>query len=173
MAQQHTVRETTEADRRAVIDVVRRAFTDDSRDGHEETDIVEATWALGAAAHPIDLLAADSAVVGHVLAAAGTIGGTQLLGLAPLCVAPERQGRGIGSSLMTDLLARATRAGWPAVVLLGDPGYYKRFGFEPARDLDIHYEPVGAGNPHFLARRLGADPLPSGMFTYCWEDAPA
>jgi predicted N-acetyltransferase YhbS len=173
MAQQLSVRETTEADRAAVIDVVRRAFTDDSRDGHEETDIVEATWALGAAAQPIDLVAADAAVVGHVLGAAGTIGSTQLLGAAPLCVAPEHQGRGIGSSLMTQLLTQASRARWPAVVLLGDPGYYERFGFEPARDLDIHYEPVGAGNPHFLARRLGAEPLPTGMFTYCWEQAPA
>jgi predicted N-acetyltransferase YhbS len=173
MPQQLAVRETTEADRAAVIDVVRRAFTDGTRDGKEETDIVAATWALGDAATPIDLVAADSVVVGHVLGAAGTIGGAQLLGVAPLSVAPERQGRGIGSSLMTDLLARAAGAGWPAVVLLGNPGYYRRFGFEPAGDFDIHYEPVGAGNPHFMLRRLGGEALPHGMFTYCWEHAPA
>jgi predicted N-acetyltransferase YhbS len=173
MPHELAVRETTAADRAAVLDVVRRAFTDDTRDGHEETDIVEATWALGAAATPIDLVGTDPAVVGHVLAAAGTIGGTRLLGVAPLCVAPERQGRGIGSSLMAELFARATRAGWPAVVLLGDPGYYERFGFQPARDFDIHYEPVGAGNPHFVVRRLDTAPLPSGMFTYCWEQTPA
>ncbi len=165
------VRETRSADRAAVLDVVRRAFSDDTRDGQDETDIVEATWAQAGTASLIDLVATDPAVVGHVLGAAGTIAATRLLAVAPLAVTPERHGQGIGSRLMTELLARAAAAGWPAVVLLGAPGYYGRFGFAPARDFDIHYEPVGQGSPHFLVRRLDDTPLPSGFFTYCWEAA--
>ena len=43
---------------------------------------------------------------------------------------------------------------WPLLVLLGDPAYYGRFGFEPAGPLGLSYLPVGADNPHFQARRL-------------------
>ena len=52
--------------------------------------------------------------------------------VAPLCVAPSRHGEGIGSSLMNDLIRRAEAAGWPLVLVLGDPRYYQRFGFRRA-----------------------------------------
>ena len=54
------------------------------------------------------------------------------LTLAPLCVHPEFQNRGIGSALMERGLAECERAGARVVVLLGHPGYYPRFGFSPA-----------------------------------------
>ena len=51
----------------------------------------------------------------------------------------------------------------PCVVLLGDPGYYARFGFEPSGSLGIMYRPVGAHDPHSLVRRLARyDPIIRG-----------
>jgi putative acetyltransferase len=71
---------------------------------------------------------------------------------------------------MRELLRRADDVGWPVAVLLGSPDYYCRFGFEPAGEMGIRYPPVGDGNPHFQARRLGSyDPSCRGDFTYCWE----
>ena len=59
---------------------------------------------------------------------------------------------------------------WPLLVLLGEPAYYGRFGFEPAGALGLAYAPAGAGNPHFQARRLGGYAAAlRGDFTYCWE----
>lgn len=157
-------------DRDAIVSLVRAAFAHDDG-GRAEVDIVEQTWALDAAADGYDLVAVDGdEVVGHVLAAAGDLDGRPLLGIAPLAVRPDRQGAGIGSALMEDLLRRAGEAGVPLLVLLGSPDYYGRFGFEPAGPLGITYEPVGPDSPYFQARRLGAyDPSHRGTFAYCWE----
>lgn len=52
--------------------------------------------------------------------------------LAPLAVAPEAQGRGIGSALVRAGLKVCAEGGVDGVVVLGDPAYYGRFGFKPA-----------------------------------------
>jgi putative acetyltransferase len=64
----------------------------------------------------------------------------------------------------------AEAPGWPILVLLGEPAFYGRFGFEAAGPLGLSYAPVGTGNPNFQARRLpGFIPAPRGVFSYCWE----
>ena len=78
--------------------------------------------------------------------------------------------QGIGSRLVGEFLARANNARLPLVVLLGNPGYYSRFGFEPARPLGITDAPFDPGDPHFQVTLLDAyDPSWRGQFTYCWE----
>jgi predicted N-acetyltransferase YhbS len=150
---------------------VQDAFSDATRDGSEEVRIVADTWALAAAPDGFDLVAVDEKlVVGHVLGAWGDVDGRAIVGIAPLAVAPGHQHRGVGTALMTELLAHAVRKGLPMVVLLGDPGYYGRFGFEPSGPFGITYRPVGADNPHFQVRRLPEyDASARGDFTYCWE----
>lgn len=154
--------------------LVRDAFSDEDRDGREELDIVSTTWTLGATPHDLELVAVDDgAIVGHVLASSGDLGGRGVVGVAPLSVTPTRQGEGIGSALMTELLRRAEAAKLPLIVLLGSPGYYGRFGFEPAAPLHIHYRPVGERNPAFQLRRLATyDPSYRGDYAYCWEAQP-
>jgi predicted N-acetyltransferase YhbS len=168
---QVSVRRTAVPDRAEVIELVRAAFSDDTRDASEEVAIVTDTWALGNAVRPIDLVAIeDGVIVGHVLAAEGDLGGRSVIGVAPLAVAPAHQRRGIGSSLMRELLQLADHEGWPMALLLGDPAYYHRFGFEPTGPLDIVYPPVGEGNPHFQARCLSSyHSSCRGTFRYCWE----
>jgi putative acetyltransferase len=170
----NALRSATAGDHDAILAVVRDAFTDPTRDGQEEVDIVLATWRLGAAADELELVAASNgSVVGHVVGAWGELDGRSVVGIAPLAVAPDHQGAGVGTALTTELLARAQAAGLPLVVLLGHPGYYARFGFEPAGPLGIHYRAVGADNPNFMVRRLaGYDPSYCGDFTYCWELPP-
>ncbi len=53
--------------------------------------------------------------------------------LGPLGVRPDHQGRGVGSALVGEGLARLTDAGVRQVFVLGDPKYYGRFGFAPER----------------------------------------
>jgi putative acetyltransferase len=48
-------------------------------------------------------------------------------------VRPDRQRRGIGGALIRAGLDRARGEGWEAVIVLGDPAYYPRFGFSAAQ----------------------------------------
>ena len=56
-------------------------------------------------------------------------GGRPALLLGPLAIDPALQGRGVGGGLMQVALNRAALAGHKAVILVGDPEYYERFGF--------------------------------------------
>lgn len=77
-------------------------------------------------------------VVGHILFTPVTVigsAGTVIIGmgLAPLTVLPEYQCQGVGTALCQTGLTRVQNSGKPFVVVLGEPAYYTRFGFEPAR----------------------------------------
>ena len=58
---------------------------------------------------------------------AGNARGCLLLG--PLAVASEVRSHGVGADLMRRALREAKRRGYRAVLLVGDPAYYQRFGF--------------------------------------------
>jgi putative acetyltransferase len=151
---------------------VQAAFSTPDRDAREELDIVLGTWSREARPPGLELVATDGRMlIGHVLAAKGDLAGRAVLGVAPLSVVPHRQRQGIGTALLTELLRRTDQEGWPLVVLLGDPRYYGRFGFEPAGPFGIVYQPVGADSPYFQVRwSTGVDPSLRGQFHYCWED---
>jgi len=108
----------------------------------------------------------DLEVVGHVLCSRASVDGRPLLGLGPLGVLPEYQRRGVGQALMHGVLAAADALNEPAVVLLGDPAYYRRFGFLLAEPLGL-LPPDPHWVPHFQVRRLSAwDASLRGTFRY-------
>lgn len=82
--------------------------------------------------------------------------------LAPLAVPPNCQRRGIGSSLMAAGLARARATGATAVVVLGHPAYYGRFGFSTALAAKLKAPIAGEAfvalelTPSALAGNLGS-----------------
>lgn len=55
--------------------------------------------------------------------------GRAALLLGPLAVAPEARSQGIGGKLMRHAIAAARMRGHRAILLVGDPDYYERFGF--------------------------------------------
>jgi putative acetyltransferase len=63
-----------------------------------------------------------------------------VMGLAPMAVRPQVQRRGIGSALVRAGLERCRSAGAVAVVVLGHPEYYPRFGFVPAARFGLRCE---------------------------------
>ncbi|WP_226347060.1 GNAT family N-acetyltransferase [Agilicoccus flavus] len=65
--------------------------------------------------------------------------------LAPLAVAPDRQGRGIGRRLLVAAVDAARAGGAPLLALEGDPAYYGAHGFAPAAAHDI--EPASRRTP--------------------------
>jgi predicted N-acetyltransferase YhbS len=169
-----TVRAARPDDDAGIVAVVADAFSfGGTRDPDEEVTIVRNTWSAVHDGPLIELVADEGgAVVGHLQAAPGRLDGAAaaVAGVAPVCVGSPHQGRGVGSALMDALMEAAERRRRPLLVLLGEPSYYERFGFEPAGPLGLAYPPVGAGNPHFMARRLsGYTAALRGEFRYCWE----
>ncbi|MFN8188120.1 MAG: N-acetyltransferase [Gaiellales bacterium] len=104
-----------------------------------EAGFVEAIRDTEAFVPELSLVAYDEDdIVGHVLLSAVPLdSGVEVLALAPLAVLLERQRQGIGALLVTAALERARRTGYPLVVVVGDPAYYRRFGFARASDLGI------------------------------------
>ena len=100
--------------------------------------------------------------------------GTAALLLGPVAVHPEAQGRGLGARLIAEGLERAKQRGHRAAILVGDPEYYGRFGFEraltlgltlpgpvePRRFLGLELEPgalaAAEGKVRPIGRRAGA-----------------
>ena len=82
-------------------------------------------------------------------------------GLGPVSVLPERQSEGIGGALIREGLSQLTAQGAEGIVLLGEPKYYGRFGFEAQPDLTL----PGVPPEYFLALSLTSD-IPTGDVSY-------
>lgn len=78
----------------------------------------------------------DGAALGHVMFSKGFITHRgrrfKCLVLGPVAVMPEHRRKGIGTALINEGLERAREVGFGAVVVVGDPVYFSRFGFVPA-----------------------------------------
>lgn len=108
----------------AAIDaLLRQAF-----EGEDEARLVRRLREDGDLAVSL-VAAAAGAICGH-LALSPISGDIPALALAPVAVAPGAQRRGIGAALIRAAIALA---GDRPVVVLGEPAYYSRFGFRPAR----------------------------------------
>ncbi|MDG6101723.1 N-acetyltransferase [Dactylosporangium aurantiacum] len=107
----------------------------------------------------------DDRVVGHVLATRAHVEARPALGLGPLSVLPRRQRAGVGTALMHAALGAADALGEPLVGLLGDPAYYRRFGFVAAQPVGIA-APDPAWGDNFMVRTLSRYDGQTGRFRY-------
>ncbi|PZG12335.1 GNAT family N-acetyltransferase, partial [Micromonospora craterilacus] len=90
-------------------------------------------------------------IVGYALltrVVVGSDGGsTAALALGPVAVAPHRQRIGLGSAVVQAAVEAATELGERLVVVLGDPAYYRRFGFSRADRQGLTSPWSGLGEP--------------------------
>ena len=137
--------------------------------GPEEADIVDAIRA-GAPDGWQSLVAVDAAgeIVGHLLLSPcavedgeGRVVAT-VLALGPIGVVPPLQYRGVGAALMAAAQGLAVARAVPAIVLLGYPSYYPRFGYLPACAMGLLPPADAWPDEAWMARLLPA-----------WDDAMA
>jgi len=129
------IREALQSDVAAILDTINRAFG--GKKGREIGALVSALLSDRTASPVISMVAEiDRQVVGHILFSCVRVDGArrdiQATILAPLCVAPEHQRKGVGRALIQRGLNASAHGGCDLVFVLGHPSYYPKYGFVPA-----------------------------------------
>lgn len=156
------VRTETATDAPAIEAVTASAFDSAPHTSHTEQFIVNALRKAGSLT--LSLVAdLNGSVVGHVAVSPVSVtdGAAAWFGLGPISVAPEHQRRGVGSLLMREALRILRETGAAGCVVLGDPEYYRRFGFQPEPNLILPDVPP----QYFQAISFGPT-LPRGTVSY-------
>ncbi|HRD60953.1 MAG TPA: N-acetyltransferase [Nocardioides sp.] len=154
-------------DESAVRQVVTHAFADE---GHKVAVLVDDLRAEHARC---ELVAEEAGeVVGHVMLSRSWVDArralVEVLVLSPLSVAPARQGRRVGTSLVAAAVGEARRLGVPAVFLEGSPTYYGDRGFEPATPRGFIRASPRVPEPAFQVVVLdGHEEWMTGALVYC------
>lgn len=125
MSEELEIRESVAGDYDAIVSLYPQAFRDE--------DLVPLVRELlSDTAVTLSFVAViDAQITGHVILTKCGVAGSGISAalLGPLAVAPARQRQGIGSAIVRCGLRRLEDV--DLVCVLGDPGYYKRFGFLP------------------------------------------
>lgn len=155
------IRNESPSDADTIEAVTIAAFRHAAHTSHTEQFIVRALRNSGQLA--VALVAEDRGVIiGHIAVSPVTIAGISYgwYGLGPISVLPAHQGCGVGTLLMRGALARLRALGAAGCVVLGEPGYYKRFGFA-ASPLVLPGVP-----PHYFQATSFNGHMPSGTVEY-------
>lgn len=161
-----TVRPETPADVPVVQELVGAAF------GGEQVPSLLADLRTSVAWLDLSFVAeVDGELVGHVSYTRAWVDApdrvVDVLVLSPLSVRPDRQRQGVGSGLVRDTLDLLCERDEPVVFLEGDPGYYRRLGWQPAGDWGFTPPSVRIPDAAFQAVRLPAyDEALSGALVY-------
>lgn len=99
---------------------------------HAEADLVASLREKGLITLSLVACDDDGQVCGHALFSSVTIEGEDVgvQGLAPVCVTQAHQNQGVANQLIREGLEMLHELGYAGCVVLGDPKYYGRFGFQ-------------------------------------------
>ena len=136
------IRQEQTTDYPKIYNLVKIAFeTAPVKDGDEQ-EYVNGLRASNKYISELALVAEESKLlIGHImltkLEIAGSVQSFQELLLSPICVEFSNRNQGVGTALIEESFRIATKMGYAAVFVLGDPSYYSRFGFVPTSDFSI------------------------------------
>lgn len=156
------IRPETVNDYAAIRNILVAAFADCPYSHQTEHLIVEALRAANALT--VGLVAEiDGNVVGHIAFSPAQINGadSRWFMLGPIAVTPALYRQGIGKALMRDGLDAIRNRKADGVILVGDPGYYVRFGFQNNPSLTMEGVP-----PEYFMCLPMADKIPQGQVTH-------
>jgi predicted N-acetyltransferase YhbS len=147
-----TIRPELDRDDVATGNIIRAAFSGMPYADGDEAELVEALRRENALS--VSLVAElAGTVIGQIafspaMASDGTPG---WYALGPVAVLPAYQGAGVGSALVRAGLQAITELGAYGCILVGNPAYYVRFGFE----LSPWNAPAGEPAEFFMVKLFG------------------
>ncbi|MCK9541053.1 MAG: N-acetyltransferase [Novosphingobium sp.] len=158
------IRDERPGDAAAITRVIAAAFADHPHSDGSEPRIVEQLRRNGDLTLSLVAETADG-IVGHIAFSPVTIERADSIwfGLGPVSVPPACQNSGIGAALVRAGLSRIGNEGATGCVLLGEPDYYRRFGFSADTALVF----PGAPDGYFMALAFSETASPAeGIVRY-------
>lgn len=126
------------SDYQTVENLIERAFKNAPHSDGNEHILVQKLRNSPSFMPELSLIAkVDNQIVGHILLTKIQIAHHTELALAPISVLPEFQNRGIGKALIHHAHKIANDLQFNCIVLLGEPDYYDKFGYQTAQDFHI------------------------------------
>lgn len=159
-----TLRPEQPEDYRETEHLTREAFWNLFRPGCDEHYLLHVMRSDPSFIPELDFVAVkDGRILGNIVYAKGRVtdkagGSHEVITFGPVSVLPDAQKSGIGASLILHTLDLARKLGYRAVIILGHPDYYPRFGFKRAREFGLTTETGETFDP-FMALEL----LPGGL----------
>jgi putative acetyltransferase len=164
------IRSESDKDREAIWALNREAFNRDA-----EANLVDAIRQSPGFVPSLSLVAErEGEIVGHALfseaAIESTGGPLTVLALGPVAVRPAFQKQGIGGALIRAGVERGAALDYPAVLLIGHPTYYPRFGFLPGSRYGLKLN-FSVPDDVFMALPLRPDGLDGIQGTFAFPPA--
>lgn len=148
------IRQERVQDYAQIYDLIEKAFVNEKITDHKEHILVDQLRHTEAYISELALVySQDGEIIGHICYSECFIGDHPVLALAPVSVLPAEQGRGIGTQLIEASIERAKWSGFSAILVLGNPDIYTRFGFVQASEFGIE-APFDVPVENFMALPL-------------------
>lgn len=132
------IRQERQEDYQQIRELVIDAFALADHSGGDEYDLIERLRHTPEYIPELSLVAVfEDLIVGHIMFSRISVGQSVAIALAPLAIRPDRQRKGIGRQLVTVGHGLGRRMGYACSVVLGNPCYYSKFGYEKASNYGI------------------------------------
>lgn len=166
-----TLRLENKNDYQTVEHLTREAFWDVYQPGCVEHLLLHKLRTVDAYLPALDYVAiADGEIVGNIVYSKSKIvdkekNAHDVITFGPISVLPSMQNKGIGTALIEHTVKKAKQMGYKAILILGNPDYYHKFGFQSAENFNISLAD-GTNFDAFMAMELYPDALKnlSGTF---------
>ena len=130
------------------------AFKDDINSDHQENILVKKLRQSKSYINELTLVAKiDKKIVGFIMFTKAYVGNNLVLALAPLAILPSFQNQKIGTNLLNYGHKKAKEMNFTHSIVLGNPQYYSRFGYQKASTLNIKC-PFNVDEKYFMVKTL-------------------
>ena len=153
-----SIRQEVKSDHPIVFNLIEEAFAQEKQSDHREQFLVVRLRKSNSFIPELSLIAEKGKeIIGHLLMTkiqiTNEVDTFESLALAPVCVIPKYQKKGIGTLLIKHAHIVARELGYKSVVLIGHSKYYPRFGYKLTKEYNIDL-PFEAPDENCMALEL-------------------
>ena len=161
------IRQERQKDYQQIRDLVREAFAHAEHSDGDEHNLIERIRLSPDYIPELSLVAeSDDIILGHIMFSRISVGQTEAIALAPLSVRTDWQRKGIGKLLVAVGHRQARKMGYFCSMVLGNPDYYSKFGYEKTSSYGI-IAPFDVPDEYYMVCDLGnTGDIPQGNVKY-------